>query len=213
MLSGLELPLWSFPSVAEKPERLSHAPTGLGTQTLFRIEPDLTCLAKIIGGGLPIGAYAGPSELMNRVAPAGDVYQAGTLSGNPIAVAAGRATLEILHSDGGAVYDRLEAIAERLADGLREIARRHEVACQVQRQGSMLGLFFAATPVQSLADVDASDRDLWTGVFHELLERGVHLPPSPYETLFLSAAHGEGELDNTLQAFDAALGARARQRA
>ena len=181
-----------------------------GVQTLFQIEPDLTCLAKVIGGGLPIGAYAGPSELMNRVAPAGDVYQAGTLSGNPIAVAAGRATLEILGDDGGAVYEGLESMAERLANGLREIARRHDIACQVQRQGSMLGLFFSETPIQSLADVDASDRGLWTTVFHALLERGVHLPPSPYETLFVSAAHGETEIEHTLQAFDAALGARGK---
>ena len=178
-----------------------------GAQNLFGIEPDLTCLAKVIGGGLPIGAYAGARDLMNLVAPAGDVYQAGTLSGNPIAVAAGRATLEVLSCDGGAVYEALERTASRLESGLLEVAKSHGVACRVQRQGSMLGLFFAPGPIESLADVDASDRDLWAFVFHQLLERGVHLPPSPYETLFLSSAHGEAEIEATLKAFDQALGA------
>ena len=181
-----------------------------GVQTLFEIEPDLTCLAKVIGGGLPIGAYAGPRDLMNRIAPAGDVYQAGTLSGNPIAVAAGRATLETLSADDGRRYDRLETVSSSLATGLTDAAARLGVALQVQRQGSMIGIFFADSPVESLADVDASDRDLWTAVFHELLSGGVHLPPSPYETLFVSTAHGEAEVEATVAAFSEALAAASR---
>ncbi len=172
-----------------------------GAQTLFGIEPDLTCLAKVIGGGLPIGAYAGPTDLMNRIAPAGDVYQAGTLSGNPIAVAAGRATLDVLQGDGGRIYADLEETGRRLQTGIEDLARQHSIPCRVQRQGSMLAFFLSKTPVTTLGEVDSSDRDLWIRIFHGLLQRGIHLPPSPYETLFLSAAHLDDEIETTLEAF------------
>jgi glutamate-1-semialdehyde 2,1-aminomutase len=178
-----------------------------GAQGIFGVRPDLTTLGKVIGGGLPTGAYGGRRELMQKIAPAGPVYQAGTLSGNPLAVAAGLAALRVLGADDGAAYSRLETAASRLQRGLEEICRRQGVACRVQRQGSMLGLFFTANPVRSLADVDASDRELFRRVFHALLQRGVHLPPSPYETLFLSLAHGDDEIALTLEAFDAALAA------
>ena len=175
-----------------------------GAQTLFDVEPDLSTLGKVIGGGLPIGAYGGRRELMLQIAPAGPVYQAGTLSGNPLAVAAGTAALRSLQRQPE-VYERLEASSGGLTEGLLASARRHGVPLQVQRQGSMLGLFFSESPVRCLADVDASDRELFNRVFHRLLADGVHLPPSPYETLFVSAAHGEREIDHSLAAFDRAL--------
>jgi glutamate-1-semialdehyde 2,1-aminomutase len=173
------------------------------------VKPDLTCLAKVIGGGLPVAAYAGPRALMQRIAPAGDVYQAGTLSGNPIAVAAGRATLDVLAANGGRAYRELETTSARLARGIEEAAARHRVPCVVQRCGSMLSFFLTTGSVRSQDDVDASDRKSWSRVFHLLLEHGVHLPPSPYETLFVSTAHDEGEIELTLGAFDASFAALA----
>ena len=181
-----------------------------GAQELLGVRPDLTTFGKVIGGGLPVGAYGGRGELMERIAPAGPVYQAGTLSGNPLAVAAGRAALDALAADGGAAYATLERAGARLQAGLEEAAVRRGVPCRVQRVGSMLGLFFTDRPVVSIADVDASDRDLFARVFHALLDRGVHLPPSAYETLFVSLAHGDDEIDRTVEAFDAALGDAAR---
>ncbi|MEM6457024.1 MAG: glutamate-1-semialdehyde 2,1-aminomutase [Acidobacteriota bacterium] len=180
-----------------------------GVQTIVDVEPDLTCLGKVIGGGLPIGAYGGRRDLMQQIAPVGTVYQAGTLSGNPLAVAAGRAALARLASGDGAAYDRLEAIAAALEAGLTESASRRGVPFVVQRQGSMVGLFFSAQPVRSLADVDASDLDRFRRVFHRLLDGGVHLPPSPYEALFLSTEHGPSEIARTVEAFDRALAAEA----
>ncbi|RMH17902.1 MAG: glutamate-1-semialdehyde-2,1-aminomutase [Acidobacteria bacterium] len=180
-----------------------------GAQTLFDVEPDLTTLGKVIGGGLPLAAYGGRRELMEQIAPAGPVYQAGTLSGNPLAVAAGTAQLRALAADGGAAYRILEANGARLEEGLRRAAARHRIPLQVQRQGSMVGLFFASRPVTCLAAVDASDRERFKRVFHRLLADGVHLPPSPYEALFVSTAHGEREIDHTVAAFDRALAAEA----
>ncbi len=180
-----------------------------GAQDLLQVKPDLTALGKIIGGGLPIGAYGGRRDLMRQIAPAGPVYQAGTLSGNPLAVAAGTATLRLLASRPE-VYDRLEATSAALAAGLRGAASKHGVPLQVQRQGSMVGLFFTDRPVTRLEDVDASDRERFARVFHRLLEDGVHLPPSPYETLFVSAAHGAREIDDTVFAFERAIENQAR---
>jgi glutamate-1-semialdehyde 2,1-aminomutase len=178
-----------------------------GAQELLGVRPDLSTFGKVIGGGLPTGAYGGRADLMRRVAPAGDVYQAGTLSGNPLAVAAGLAALKQLQADGGAAYRRLEEAGARLQEGIEAACAGLGVACRVQRQGSMLGLFFTASPVRSIRDVDASDRDLFRRVFHGLLERGVHLPPSPYETLFVSTAHGDEEIGLTVEAFRGALAA------
>jgi glutamate-1-semialdehyde 2,1-aminomutase len=178
-----------------------------GAQGLFGITPDLTTLGKVIGGGLPVGAYGGRRDLMARVAPAGDVYQAGTLAGNPLAVAAGRATLERLADPDLDAYRRLEEAGGELAAAIAAAARRHGVSCRVERQGSMLGLFFTDRPVRTLADVDASDRALFSRVFHRLLAAGVHLPPSPYETFFLSTAHGPQELAFAAAAFDRAFAA------
>ncbi len=176
-----------------------------GVQTLCGIEPDLSTLGKVIGGGLPTGAYGGRRELMQQIAPAGPVYQAGTLSGNPLAVAAGLAALGRLTADGGKVYAELEDLAASLEQGLAAAAERQGTQLCLQRQGSMMGIFFCPGPVTSLADVEASDRDLFKRVFHRLLERGIHLPPSPFEALFLSTAHGEKEINATVEAFAAAL--------
>ncbi|HVT56825.1 MAG TPA: glutamate-1-semialdehyde 2,1-aminomutase [Thermoanaerobaculia bacterium] len=184
-----------------------------GAQSLAGVTPDLTTLGKVIGGGLPLAAYGGSRELMRRIAPAGPVYQAGTLSGNPLAVAAGRAALGELAAGGGAAYQQLEESGAALQAGIEAAAHRHRVPCRVQRQGSMLGLFFTAAPVENLDDVDASDRRRFSRVFHHLLAAGIHLPPSPYETLFVSTAHGEEEIAATLAAFDRALASESAESA
>ena len=178
-----------------------------GAQSLFGIRPDLTTLGKVIGGGLPVAAYGGRRDLMERMAPAGPVYQAGTLSGNPLAVAAGTAALQVLSTDGGAAYRRLEETGARLQAGLEEAARRRGIPFTVHRQGSMLGIFFTDRPVVGMDDVTASDRPRFARVFHRLLAAGVHLPPSAYEACFLSTAHGPAEVDLTVEAFDRALAA------
>jgi glutamate-1-semialdehyde 2,1-aminomutase len=176
-----------------------------GAQNLFDIQPDLTTLGKVIGGGMPLAAYAGRRDLMQRIAPAGPVYQAGTLSGNPLAVAAGHAALSELSVDVDCPYDRLEAVGARLQTGFEESARGHGIPLRIQRQGSMMGLFFTDAPVKNLQDVHATDRQRFTRVFHRLLGQGIHLPPSAYEALFLSTAHGEAEIEATIEAFDRAL--------
>jgi glutamate-1-semialdehyde 2,1-aminomutase len=178
-----------------------------GAQTLYGIAPDLTTLGKVIGGGLPLAAYAGPRDLMRRIAPAGPVYQAGTLSGNPLAVAAGLAALRCLAANDGAVYRQLEASGAVLEQGLQDAAASHSLALRVTRCGSMLGIFFTSAPVRNIADVDASDHARFARIFHRLLAAGVHLPPSPYEALFVSAAHGPEELATTVRAFAAAFAA------
>jgi glutamate-1-semialdehyde 2,1-aminomutase len=176
-----------------------------GAQNPLGVRPDLTTLGKVIGGGLPLAAYCGPRDLMKRIAPAGPVYQAGTLSGNPLAVAAGRAALAELGKDDPCPYEILEQTGARLQEGIEEAGRRHGIPCRVDRRGSMLGLFFTSEPVRRLEDVHATDRQRFSRVFHKLLGRGVHLPPSPYEAMFLSTAHGDAEIAMTLEAFDAAF--------
>ena len=176
-----------------------------GAQTLFGIRPDLTTLGKVIGGGLPVAAYGGRRDLMERMAPAGPVYQAGTLSGNPLAVAAGTAALQVLAADNGAVYRRLEVTGALLQAGLEDAAHRHGIPFTVHRQGSMLGIFFTAGPVVRMDDVTATDRARFSRVFHRLLAAGVHVPPSAYEAFFLSTAHGPEEIELTVRAFDQAL--------
>ncbi len=174
-----------------------------GYQDLTDVRADLVTLGKVIGGGLPIGAYGGSRDLLRHISPAGDVYQAGTLSGNPIAVAAGDATLEVLGQEG--VYERLEERGAELEAGLLEIGARRRVPVQVGRQGSMLCLYLSETGVHCLADVTNSDRERWTTFFRGMLERGVLLPPSPYEAWFLSTAHDTEAVARLLEAADAAL--------
>ncbi|MEX0626010.1 MAG: aminotransferase class III-fold pyridoxal phosphate-dependent enzyme, partial [Chloroflexota bacterium] len=160
-----------------------------GAQDLYRVRPDLTILGKIIGGGLPVGAYGGSTEIMGLVAPLGPLYQAGTLSGNPLAMAAGLATLRELTPS---VYEQLEEAGAVLEAGLAEAAADAGVAARLERAGSLLTLFF---------DDDAR----FARFFHAMLEAGVMLPPSQHEAWFLSAAHGRGELDATLDAAGRAL--------
>jgi len=173
-----------------------------GAQQRYDIVPDLTTLGKVIGGGLPIGAYGGRADLMALISPEGSVYQAGTLSGNPLAVAAGRAMLDALEPS---TYDTLETSGARLEAGLRSAAERHGVPLVVGRQGSMLCPYLSREPVTSLACVEASDREGWTRFFQGMLERGILLPPSPFEAWFLSTAHTDVEIDAIVAAADESL--------
>ena len=175
-----------------------------GAQGLLGVLPDLTCLGKVIGGGLPIGAYGGPRHLMERIAPAGPVYQAGTLSGNPLAVAAGLATLERLAALDDP-YARLEALGARLARGLEGAAGAAGVPLTVNRVGSMLTPFFAAGPVRDHAEARASDRERFAAVHRGWLRGGVYWPPSPFEAGFVSLAHDEAAIDEVTRAFAGAL--------
>lgn len=174
-----------------------------GAQGMFGITPDLTCLGKIIGGGLPVGAYGGRSDVMGVIAPEGPVYQAGTLSGNPVAMAAGIATLSVLKAEEG--YARLEVLAARLADGITAAAAAAGREITVQRVGSMLTPFFTAEPVVNEQTAKTADTELYAHFFHGLLEQGVYPPPSQFEAWFLSLAHTEREVDEILAAARKAL--------
>jgi glutamate-1-semialdehyde 2,1-aminomutase len=164
-----------------------------GAQERYRIAPDLTCLGKIIGGGLPVGAYGGRRELMERVAPLGPVYQAGTLSGNPLAVAAGLATIKALRDP--AVYARLEMLGAQMEQGLVRAAEKAGVPLTVNRVGSMLTAFFCAGPVTDYESAKRADRGRYAKYFHAMLGRGIYLAPSQFEAAFVSLAHGEADLD------------------
>jgi glutamate-1-semialdehyde 2,1-aminomutase len=174
-----------------------------GAQGLYRIEPDLTTLGKVIGGGLPVGAYGGRREIMEKVAPAGPVYQAGTLSGNPLAMTAGLATLEILAD--AQLWQKMEANAEKLASGLRQAAAVTHKAIQVKRAGTMFCAFFTSQPVRDWNMVKQSNTQYYATYFRKMLERGVYLPPSQFETSFISAAHSEDLINQTLEAAYEAL--------
>jgi len=175
-------------------------------QGLFGVSPDITCLGKIIGGGLPVGAYGGRREIMERVAPLGDMYQAGTLSGNPLAVAAGVAALDELKQPD--VYARLDAMAQRLTDGLSQVFNRAEVPSTINRVGSMFTGFFNPGPVDTLAQVEQSDVSAYGRYFHAMLDRGVYLAPSQFEAGFISLAHTEDDIDRTIAAAEASLNKR-----
>jgi glutamate-1-semialdehyde 2,1-aminomutase len=174
-----------------------------GVQGLYRITPDLTALGKIIGGGLPAAAYGGPAAIMDQVSPAGPVYQAGTLSGNPLAMAAGLATLELLRDESP--YERLDDLSARLADGLDKAATDADIPHVVQRVGSMLTLFFHDGPVHNYDDARRSDTRLFARFFWEMLARGVYLPCSQFEAAFVSAAHTKEDIDHTIAAAREAL--------
>jgi glutamate-1-semialdehyde 2,1-aminomutase len=176
-----------------------------GAQTLYDVRPDITCLGKVIGGGLPVGAYAGRRELMELVSPVGPMYQAGTLSGNPLAMAAGIATLDILKEPG--CYEALESAGAKLAAGLQKAADKAGVPVAINRVGSMLGLFFVKNGgdvVTDYAQATGSDTQRFAKFFHAMLDAGVYLAPSQYEALFLSTAHDDKAIDQTI---DAASGA------
>jgi len=180
-----------------------------GAQERLRIRPDLTTLGKIIGGGFPVGAYGGRADLMRRVAPEGPVYQAGTLSGNPVAMAAGLTTLRETARSG--FYEALERRTARLLGGLSEAARRHGIAMTLGHAGSMWGIYFSAGPVRNYADAKKSDTALFARWHKAALGRGVFLAPSAFEAAFVSSAHTDGDIDFTITQLDAALGeARAR---
>lgn len=174
-----------------------------GMQSVAGITPDLTCLGKILGGGLPMGAYAGRAEIMDLLAPEGPVYQAGTLSGNPLAVNAGWAMLKVLSKPG--TYERLESLGHRLEQGLRESLTRARVPGQVNRMGSLLTLFFTDHPVTDLSSAMMSDTKRYAEFHSRMLEAGITLPPSQFECWFLSLAHTEDDIDKTVAAAAASL--------
>ncbi|MGH8703894.1 MAG: glutamate-1-semialdehyde 2,1-aminomutase [Burkholderiales bacterium] len=169
-----------------------------GAQQHYGIRPDLTTLGKVIGGGLPVGAVGGARPIMEKIAPLGPVYQAGTLSGNPVAVAAGLATLKIVEQEG--FHSKIEATTRSLVEGLTAEAKKTGVAFCAQSIGSMFGLYFRASPPMSFSEVMQCDRERFNRFFHAMLERGVYLAPSAYEAGFVSAAHGAAEIEATLAA-------------
>jgi glutamate-1-semialdehyde 2,1-aminomutase len=174
-----------------------------GAQERFGITPDLSCFGKVIGGGLPVGAFGGRAEIMDCLAPTGPVYQAGTLSGNPIAMAAGIAALEELAN--GDAYTRLEQLGAALEAGLKGVAKHVGVPMQVNRCGSMFCGYFASEPVHNLADAMKSDRERFKRYFHRMLEQGIYLAPSQFEAGFISAAHTEEDIDRTIAAANKAI--------
>jgi len=169
-----------------------------GAQTLYEITPDLTCFGKVIGGGLPVGAYGGKKEIMSQIAPQGSVYQAGTLSGNPIAMTAGIATLEQLKKEG--VYESLAAKSERLAAGLAEVSQKAGIATRVGQVGSMLGMFFNNRDVTNFEEAKTCDLERFSVFYQGMRQAGIYIAPSQFEVLFLSAAHTDEDIDATISA-------------
>jgi glutamate-1-semialdehyde 2,1-aminomutase len=168
-----------------------------GAQGLYGVTPDITCLGKVIGGGFPVGAYGAKKEIMRMVAPEGPVYQAGTLSGNPVAMAAGLATLQNLN---GGAYAKLEDSSRRLEEGLAEAASKSSVPVTLTRVGSMMGLFLVNGPVRNFHEAKKSDAKAYAKFHRSMLSGGVYLPPSPFETMFLSTVHEDAELETTVEA-------------
>ena len=176
-----------------------------GAQALYDLMPDLTCMGKVIGGGLPVGTYGGRKEIMKKVAPEGPVYQAGTLSGNPLAMAAGIATLKCLQQPE--FYETLETRSAMLEAGLREAIDKAGLPAVINRVGSMLGLFFTEKRVSNFAEAQTSDLTMFAKYFKGMLERGIYLAPSQYEALFVSSAHSEGDIQQTILAAREVFGA------
>jgi glutamate-1-semialdehyde 2,1-aminomutase len=181
-----------------------------GAQRLYDVKPDLTCLGKVVGGGMPAAAYGGRSDLMRRVAPAGDIYQAGTLSGNPLAMAAGLATLELLGKPGA--YEQLGARAAALATGFRELAGEVGVPLSATSVGGMWGFYFHPGPVTNFSEAKQANEARFKRFFKAMLEGGVYLAPSPYEAGFVSLAHRPSDIDQTLETARKALRSAARVR-
>lgn len=169
-----------------------------GAQALYGIKPDLTTLGKVIGGGMPVGAFGGRRDIMQCLAPVGPVYQAGTLSGNPVAVAAGLATLQLIQAPG--FYERLAATAHQLCSRLAEAAQARRIPFSARSIGGMFGLYFRETPPASYAEVMQCDKEAFNRFFHAMLAEGVYLAPSAYEAGFVSAAHGSAEIERTVKA-------------
>ena len=179
-----------------------------GAQALYGVTPDLTTLGKVIGGGMPVGAYGGRRDLMEQVSPAGPVYQAGTLSGNPVAMAAGFAMLDVVRDSG--FHAELERKTHALTDGLAACAREAGVPFSTNRVGGMFGLFFSAGPVETFLQATSCDTAAFRRFFHVMLERGVYFAPSPFEAGFMSAAHDDGDIADTLEAARTAFAEAAR---
>ena len=169
-----------------------------GAQALYGVKPDLTTLGKVIGGGMPVAAFGGRRDIMQRLAPLGPVYQAGTLSGNPVALAAGLATLKLIQSPG--FFDRLNATAHGLCDGMTSAAQSAGVGFSAHHVGGMIGIYFRETPPASYAEVMRCDKGLFNRFFHAMLAEGVYFAPSAYETGFISSAHGAAEIEKTVTA-------------
>jgi len=175
-----------------------------GAQKKYKIKPDLTCLGKIVGGGLPMAVFGGSRKIMESIAPSGPVYQAGTLSGNPIAMTAGLATLSILQRDP-TIFKRVEGATKKLCDGLVDLGKKHGVPIQVQCVGSMFTLFFSDKPVTNFEEASACDMEAFKIFFHSCLEQGIYSAPSQYESNFVSVMHTEEQIEKTLMAADIAL--------
>jgi len=174
-----------------------------GAQALAGVVPDLTCFGKVIGGGMPVGAYGGRRDLMEQIAPVGNVFQAGTLSGNPVAMAAGLAALELLDRDG--VYEQLAETSGQLARGLSELASEAGIELITDSEGGLFGFFFHPGPITGFSDVEKSDQSRFSAFFHAMLDQGVYLAPSAFEIAFVTLAHGQAEIDETLEAARRAL--------
>jgi glutamate-1-semialdehyde 2,1-aminomutase len=174
-----------------------------GAQALYGIKPDLTCFGKVIGGGLPVGAYGGNKDIMSQIAPQGTVYQAGTLSGNPIAMTAGIVTLEQLAKEG--VYESLEERSGRLADGLANAARKAGLAARTGHVGSMLGMFFTDRNIACFEDAKTCDLELFANFYQGMRRQGIYIAPSQFEALFLSTAHADEHIDATVDAAEQVL--------
>jgi glutamate-1-semialdehyde 2,1-aminomutase len=170
-----------------------------GAQEVYRVCPDLTCLGKILGGGLPLAAFGGRGDIMNLIAPSGPVYQAGTLSGNPLAVTAGLATLKQLSARG--TYQTLEKNGKYLAEGFEKVIAKYKTKATVNRAGSMMTLFFGVERVSNADEARQCDREKFARFFHGMLERGVYLPPAPFEAFMVSLSHSESDLRRTVAAF------------
>jgi len=166
-----------------------------GAQEIYRIRPDITVLGKIVGGGLPVGAYGGPRRLMERVAPVGPVYQAGTLSGNPLAMTAGIKTIELLSVPG--VYEKLDASTSSLCEGIGRALSSRGIPHRINRAGSMWSLFFSKADVVDFLTAATADGERFRRLFHFLLDRGIYLAPSPYESAFVSLAHTVEDFEKT----------------
>jgi glutamate-1-semialdehyde 2,1-aminomutase len=171
-----------------------------GAQEIYGIQSDLTCLGKILGGGLPLAAFGGRREIMDLLAPEGPVYQAGTLSGNPLAVAAGLTTLELLSRPG--IYKALDARGKTLQEGFEEVLGKYHMRATINRIGSMMTLFFGVEKVRNAAEARECDREVFARFFHGMLKRGIYMPPAPFEAVFLSLAHTGADLAKTIAAFD-----------
>jgi glutamate-1-semialdehyde 2,1-aminomutase len=171
-----------------------------GAQEVYRLHPDLTCLGKVLGGGLPLAAFGGRRDVMNLIAPLGPVYQAGTLSGNPLAVTAGLATLKQLSRRG--TYQRLEKNSKYLAEGFAKVIARYKTKAFINRVGSMMTLFFGVERVSNADEARQCDREKFARFFHGMLERGIYLPPAPFEAMMISLSHSTADLRKTVAAFE-----------